>query len=696
MARPESKRSRSDLIAPLRVGPARAVFETLLIYAVILVLGAGALGREVHSLFAFDLTVAAWLWLICWPAWRVRLLGSRRWWARLGIGLSRSVLIGILLGLLGMSLERVLWPSAYGALNVPRLLAIGTVIITTCFLLLRSLMVIGAMFGRRISRRLRWQLMASHVAVIVVLLTSMTAVGSIAAVNLLVWGSQTDAQEMAGSVANLLRLTGNPASLDNRTAQTVFQEIEAGRVALRGEPPLAGLVHSPVLPSGIVLSTLDGKVRASAHNGDVRSVDTSWAALRAQTSVWSSIRRHALAGKQFSTQADLPVAGTPGLTPVEIGEAPLLVSHQPVAMIVLAAPQFPPQPGRIGQYTVAIFGLATILLILATAIPVLAVSGLFSYLLARNLTRRLESVSRVATAIASGDLSERAPIQSRNEIGRLALDINRMAAHLEETIGDLHRARAQAVEALRSRQELMANISHELRTPLAIVRAHLETLTMHQAVRAGAGSSAGDEEIAVPATTLQALQIETERLEALVDDLFTLSRGQTGGLEVHCEPVDVAALVDEVAALMRPLAQQDGMIALSVEARPGLPLALADADRLRQIISNLVRNAVRHTPEGGIIVLSVAAEGQWVVISVADTGEGISAEHLPHIFERFYRADESRTRSSGGAGLGLAIVRELVELMGGHVTVESTPGEGSCFRVFLPTAGNRSGRAISE
>jgi two-component system sensor histidine kinase BaeS len=138
---------------------------------------------------------------------------------------------------------------------------------------------------------------------------------------------------------------------------------------------------------------------------------------------------------------------------------------------------------------------------------------------------------------------------------------------------------------------------------------------------------------------------------------------------------------------MRPLAQREGMISLIVEAPPGLPDALADPDRLRQILSNLIRNAVRYTPEGGIIVLSAAQESGWIVIAVADTGAGIAPEHLPHIFDRFYRVDQARTRELGGAGLGLAIVKEFVELMGGHVTVESQLGEGSCFRVYLPIAG---------
>ncbi|MGH2408893.1 MAG: sensor histidine kinase, partial [Chloroflexota bacterium] len=190
---------------------------------------------------------------------------------------------------------------------------------------------------------------------------------------------------------------------------------------------------------------------------------------------------------------------------------------------------------------------------------------------------------------------------------------------------------------------------------------------------------------------LEALHQEMERLTALVDDLFSLARAGTGALQVRIEPTDVAALAREQGGLLRPLVQRQAAITLSVEAPSGLPLALADSDRLRQILANLVRNATRHTPEGGIIALAVAAEDPWVVVTVADTGEGIAPEHLPHIFERFYRADPARSRTSGGAGLGLAIVSEFVRLMGGQVTAASTLGEGSCFRVYLPQAGPTAG-----
>jgi two-component system sensor histidine kinase BaeS len=138
---------------------------------------------------------------------------------------------------------------------------------------------------------------------------------------------------------------------------------------------------------------------------------------------------------------------------------------------------------------------------------------------------------------------------------------------------------------------------------------------------------------------------------------------------------------------MRPLAQRESAISLSTDIPPGLPPVSADPERLHQILSNLVRNAIRHTPDGGIMVLSARAGTDQVSITVADTGEGIAAEDLPHVFERFYRADPSRTRSTGGAGLGLAIVRELVELMGGTVQADSTPQQGSRFTVTLPIHG---------
>jgi two-component system sensor histidine kinase BaeS len=276
-------------------------------------------------------------------------------------------------------------------------------------------------------------------------------------------------------------------------------------------------------------------------------------------------------------------------------------------------------------------------------------------------------------------------VTSRNEVGSLASDVNHMADHLQSTMTDLEAARAQAEDELQLRRRLIADISHELRTPLATIRAHLESVELRHSVPAGAESADGGE-IVLPAATSEALRAETARLESMVDDLFTLSRAEAGAIEVRSEPVDVVALVREIAERMRPLAQREGGIALSADATDESIVALADPDRLHQIVSNLVRNAVRHTPDGGIIVLTATRQGEWAIVGVADTGEGIPPEDLPHIFERFYRSDPARSRATGGAGLGLAIVREFVQLMGGRVDVESTVREGTRFRVFLRAA----------
>jgi signal transduction histidine kinase len=324
-------------------------------------------------------------------------------------------------------------------------------------------------------------------------------------------------------------------------------------------------------------------------------------------------------------------------------------------------------------------------LVVAASIPILAVSGFFGYILARGFTKRLESVSQVTSAIGAGDLSRRAPVDSRNEIGRLAQDVNSMAGHLETTMTELTLARTEAESALRARQELVAAISHELRTPLAVLQAQLEAVDLAEHAAMGARDTSGSlTDSPLRADTLEVLRGQTAQLTALVNDLFALAQADTRTLTVRHDPVDVSHVVEGVVNSMRPLARRERAITLVAETVPGLPMASGDTERLEQILSNLIRNAVRHTPDGGIIAVSTVMESDHILISVADTGEGIADDHLPHIFEPFYRADSARSRETGGAGLGLAIVRELVELMGGSITVESKRGEGSRFKVILP------------
>ncbi|HEY7202006.1 MAG TPA: ATP-binding protein [Candidatus Dormibacteraeota bacterium] len=239
--------------------------------------------------------------------------------------------------------------------------------------------------------------------------------------------------------------------------------------------------------------------------------------------------------------------------------------------------------------------------------------------------------------------------------------------------------RQRAERADQRRRELVVSMSHELRTPIASIRAHVESLTMR------------DEAHAVDPETSRYLDViarETERLGYLVDDLLAVARAEAGELHLRVEPVSIAQVVHHVREALGPIARRQRRITL-VEQLPeeGLPPALADAERLTQVVMNLVRNAVTYTPEGGLVSIEAAADGPaHVSLTVADTGIGIPPEDLDRVFDRFYRTDASRARSTGGYGLGLSIARDLVEAMGGTISVTSEVDSGSRFTVRLPAA----------
>jgi signal transduction histidine kinase len=173
------------------------------------------------------------------------------------------------------------------------------------------------------------------------------------------------------------------------------------------------------------------------------------------------------------------------------------------------------------------------------------------------------------------------------------------------------------------------------------------------------------------------------RLQGMIEDLFTLSRATVGRLELRPEPTDAGAVVRRLVETMAPLAWGQRRVQVLADVAPGLPPAHADAQRLEQIVSNLLGNAVRHTPPGGMVAAAVATEPDTVRVEVRDTGEGIAPNDLPHVFERFYRGQNG---GNDGAGLGLALAKEMAEAMGGSVEAASAPGEGSCFTVRLPRA----------
>jgi signal transduction histidine kinase len=233
------------------------------------------------------------------------------------------------------------------------------------------------------------------------------------------------------------------------------------------------------------------------------------------------------------------------------------------------------------------------------------------------------------------------------------------------------RALVPIARAFRRQQEFVADASHELRTPLTVLRTATDLLDQHR-----------DQPLAANGELFDDVRHEIVRMERLTTDLLTLARSDRGDLHLAVAPVDVGALAGEVVRRTRPLAQARD-VALSYGGTEPAPVVEADPDRLEQILLILLDNALRHTPPGGRVGVSVRGQDGEAIVAVADTGVGIAAEHLPRIFERFYRADPSRSPADGGAGLGLAIAKALVDAHGGKLAVQSAPGAGTRITIRL-------------
>ena len=301
------------------------------------------------------------------------------------------------------------------------------------------------------------------------------------------------------------------------------------------------------------------------------------------------------------------------------------------------------------------------------SVGLLAAVIVMAAILIGRVLRPVQRARDVAEEIAAGNLEARIPqITTNDDFGRLAESFNRMTDALAQKIGEL-----ENVSNLQAR--FVSDVSHELRTPLATVRMAADYI---HAARAN-----------LPADAQRAavlLERELERFENLLEDLLEISRFDAGVVRLEPVEVDLGRLLDEVIDALDPIAHGRKVgVSLVVDTREGAPLVGADPRRLDRVFSNLVKNAIEHTTEGAVRV-NVARRGEDVVIKVEDEGEGIPSEDLPHIFERFYRADAHRAKTTGGTGLGLAIALENVHLHGGSITVTSEVGEGSVFTVVLP------------
>lgn len=291
------------------------------------------------------------------------------------------------------------------------------------------------------------------------------------------------------------------------------------------------------------------------------------------------------------------------------------------------------------------------LAIAAAGLAALALTWLFS----RHLLRPVEALTTAARRMQHGDLSQRVPVHSSDELGDLAKAFNAMASSL---------AKAET-----QRRQLIGDVAHELRTPLTTIQGYLEALR--------------DGVVEPDRETLASLHDEAALLHRLIDDLQELTLAEAGQLRLNPQPTDIVDLIQHSVAALQPEAMARE-IALRSELPDALPEANVDPERIGQVLRNLLRNALAYTPAKGQIIVAGQRQGESIEIQVRDTGVGIAAEHLPHIFERFYRADPSRSRSTGGAGLGLAIARQLVEAHGGRIWVESAPDQGSIFYFTLP------------
>jgi heavy metal sensor kinase len=301
-----------------------------------------------------------------------------------------------------------------------------------------------------------------------------------------------------------------------------------------------------------------------------------------------------------------------------------------------------------------------LLLLLGVGLPVIIVlAAAGGYFLVGRALRPVERIAGKAEQITQHNLSERLPVaQTGDELERLSVALNHMITRLDD--------------AFQNSKRFVADASHELRTPLTVLRGELEVFAQEAALSADQRERLGS------------LLEEVERLSKIVDRLFALSRLDAGEAQVEWVKFDLASLASSTAGQMALLAE-DRKIVLKCETE-SLVLVEGDRARLKQVVVNLIDNAIKYTPEGGSVSLRArVAEGE-AVLEVADTGTGIAPEALPHVFDRFFRADQSRSRAPDGAGLGLAIVKSICQAHGGRVEVESTVGKGSCFRVRLASA----------
>jgi signal transduction histidine kinase len=304
--------------------------------------------------------------------------------------------------------------------------------------------------------------------------------------------------------------------------------------------------------------------------------------------------------------------------------------------------------------------LAIVLLVFAGGMAMI-----LGYFLSSTVTDRIDLLKGAAEKLSQGDLQARVPVEGRDEVSALAVTFNQMAEQLQAAD-----QKQRELEGLR--RDLIAWVSHDLQTPLTSMRAILEALS--------------DGIVDDPATVkryLNTAQRDVRSLSALIDDLFQMAQLDAGGFPLHRTPASLSDLVSDTLESFTELANQQGNT-LEGQVESDVDPVFMDTQAIGRVLNNLISNALRHTPPEGRVSVWVRRTGPHVEVTVSDTGEGIRAEDIPHIFERFYRGEKSRNRGTGGAGLGLAIARGIIHAHGGDIRVESKVGKGTQFTFHIP------------
>jgi signal transduction histidine kinase len=431
----------------------------------------------------------------------------------------------------------------------------------------------------------------------------------------------------------LMVLSSVPGTNGKRTQVLLYPHFNAGTTAQSGQP---GLRLAEILLAGT-----DPSLQRGDYAVLVKSITSAY--------------------RGTSTVGEIGKTG-PGASPRTFVTQPIFAGGLPgnrvLGVIVV-------MPRSAADNTVPPFvGTVTLFVLLAALIATL-IATLVALLFSRTITRPLARLSSAARKLASGDYSARVDTKARSELGELAETVNQMADRLERDMEELRRQEQE-------RRELIMNITHDLATPLTAIAGLGESLVD------GVNQSREDYE-----HTGRVIVRETQRLRRLVKDLHTMAKVEAGAMQPQRKPLRLAALVDETLAVLIPEFERANVEPCN-NIPYTLPVIFADPDMLTRVFTNLCDNAIRHTPPGGSVTVDAHQMGDMLEVSVTDTGKGIPTAALPRVFDRFYRADDSRQSSTGGSGLGLAIVRAMIEAHGGTIHAENVPGGGARFIFTLP------------